>query len=176
MERVQADEPEAFGVLYDRFATRAHGLAFAISRNRTRAEDVVQEAFLSLWRTRARYDPVRGAVAAWVLATVRNRALDSLRRDGRHDSRRADGDGDDTTDRLTADGDVAAATVERDEAATLRGALATLPEAQRDVIALAYFGELSTSEIAAELELPLGTVKGRMRLGLQKLRHEDLAR
>lgn len=168
MLRVQADDPEAFGALYDRFGSRAYRVAYAIARDSSRAEDVVQEAFLSIWRSRASYQPGRGAVVAWVLGTVRNRAIDSGRRAGRHDNRRSDDERIEET--LQAPGSLEQTTVERDQAARLRGALAELPDAQREVIALAYFGELSTSEIAGELALPMGTIKGRMRLGLQKLR------
>ncbi len=168
MLRVQADQPDAFGELFDRFGTRAYRVAYAIEHNGTRAEDIVQDAFLSIWRARASYQPERGSVIAWVIGIVRNRALDSLRRHGRHDNRRAGGEH--MLERLQAPGSTEQATGERDEAAHLRGVLAQLPEAQREVIALAYFGELSTTEIASELVLPLGTVKGRMRLGLEKLR------
>lgn len=81
--------PDAFGALYDRFGTRAYRVAYAISRDGTRAEDIVQEAFLSVWRSRAAYQPQRGPVTGWVMGTVRNRAIDSFRRNGPHDSRRA---------------------------------------------------------------------------------------
>ena len=89
MVRVQADDPDAFGALYDRFGARAYRVAYAISRDGTRAEDIVQEAFLSVWRSRAAYQPQRGTVTGWVMGTVRNRAIDSFRRNGPHDSRRA---------------------------------------------------------------------------------------
>lgn len=167
MRRVQAGDSEAFGALYDRFATRAHGLARAVGRD-SQADDIVQEAFLSVWRSRAVFCPERGTVLAWVMGTVRNRAVDSHRRHARHDNRRSDAEG--IEERLCAPGNVEGEIAERDQAARLRRTLARLPATQRDVIALAYFGELSTTEIAAHLSLPLGTVKGRMRLGLIKLR------
>ncbi len=112
--------------------------------------------------------PQRGTVTGWVMGTVRNRAIDSFRRNAPHDSRRAAEDHID--ERLQAPGSLEETTGERDQAARLRGVLAQLPVAQREVIALAYFGELSTTEIARELALLLGTIKGRMRLGLEKLR------
>ena len=90
MQRVQADDPGAFGALYDRFGSRAYRVALAIARDKTRAEDIVQEALLSVWRSRAQYQPRRGAVVTWIMGTVRNRAIDSGRRHGRHDNRRAD--------------------------------------------------------------------------------------
>jgi RNA polymerase sigma-70 factor, ECF subfamily len=167
MQRVQADDSEAFGVLYDRFAARAHGLARGIGTH-AHADDIVQEAFLSAWRSRAKFTPERDTVLAWLMGNVRNRAIDSLRRQGGHDNRRANAEG--IEDRFHASGNLENEIAERDEAAQLRRSLASLPPAQRDVIAFAYFGELSATEIAAELSLPLGTVKGRMRLGLDKLR------
>lgn len=168
MVRVQADQPDAFGELFDRFGSKAYRVAYAIGHNGTRAEDIVQDAFLSIWRARADYEPQRGSVNAWVIGIVRNRALDSLRRHWRHDSRLAEGEH--ILDGLPAPGSTEQATGERHEAAHLRSVLAQLPAAQSEVIALAYFGELSTTEIATELALPLGTVKGRMRLGLERMR------
>ncbi len=170
MRRVQADDPEAFGALYDRFGARAYRVAGTTTRDATRVEDIVQEAFLSVWRSRARYRPAYGSVGGWIMGIVRNRAIDAHRRHGRHDRRRASDEG--LEERLAAVDDVEASAGERDTAAQLRATLARLPAAQSEVIALAYFGELSTTEIADELALPLGTVKGRMRLGLDKLRRE----
>lgn len=170
MRQVQADDPTAFGVLYDRYSARAYRVAAGIAPNRSHADDMVQEAFASLWRNRARYDPALGTVAGWVLATVRNRAVDVLRVQSRHDARRA-GAEHLVGVRLTAGHAVEERVAERDGAARLRTALGALPAAQREVIALAYFGELSAAEIADRLSLPVGTVKGRMRLGLDKLRH-----
>ena len=168
MARVQADEPEAFGELYSRFGDGAYRVAYGVARDGSRAEDIVQEAFLSVWRHRAVYRPEAGSVRGWLMGTVRNRAIDSFRKHARHDTRRAEVELID--ERRPASGDVADVVGARDEADRLRTTLARLPAAQRDVITLAYFGELSTTEIAAELSLPLGTVKGRMRMGLQKLR------
>ena len=170
MRQVQADDPAAFGVLYDRFSARAYRVATGIAQDRSHADDMVQEAFVSLWRRRARYDPALGTVSGWVMATVRNRAIDVLRAQRRHDARR---DGTDETfdERLTEADAVEERVAERDGAARLRTTLGALPAAQREVIALAYFGELSATEISDRLSLPVGTVKGRMRLGLDKLRH-----
>lgn len=173
MARVQADDADAFRFLFDRFATMAYRVAYSIVRDGGRGEDVVQEAFLSAWRTRGAYCAERGSVGAWLMGIVRHRALDSVRRNARHDDRRAD------EERITeggeAPGGIEDAVAEREQAIHLRGVLARLPVAQREVIALAYFGELSSSEIASELALPLGTVKGRMRLGLEKLREDRVS-
>ena len=132
-----------------------------------------QEAFLSIWRSGARYDRARGSVRTWVLGIVHHRAIDALRRArpcttsaapatraSRSASRR----------RERTDVEVA----RREEAATVRGALDTLPAEQCQVIELAYFGGFTHTEIAEMLDTPVGTVKGRMRLGLEKMR--DAAR
>ena len=168
MRRVQADSPGAFGVLFDRYSAPAFRVAAGIARNRSHADDVVQEAFISLWRSRARYDPELGTVGGWVMGTVRKRAIDLLRKQSRHDTRRAGPD--QPVDDPHAAADAMETVAERDGAARLRAALGQLPVAQRDVIVLAYFGELSATEIADRLSLPVGTVKGRMRLGLGRLR------
>ncbi len=169
MRRVQADDPDAFGALYDRFCPRAYRFAFGIVHDKLRAEDIVQEAFLSVWVSRSSYQPRHGAVVAWILGLVKNRAIDCARRYARHDKARG-ADGEHIDKFAQAPGDVEAATIERHQAAELRNLLTRLPEGQRDVITLAYFGELSATEIADTMSLPLGTVKGRMRLGLHKLR------
>jgi RNA polymerase sigma-70 factor, ECF subfamily len=132
------------------------------------AEDVVQEAFLSLWRGGARYDRTRGSVRSWVLAIVHNRAIDALRRGVVRDSRNAAEEG--AAERVAASECTEAEIVRRDEARNVRGALHELPPEQRQVIELAYFGGFTHTQIAEMLQLPVGTVKGRMRLGLTKLR------
>jgi RNA polymerase sigma-70 factor (ECF subfamily) len=132
-----------------------------------RAGDAVQEAFLSTWRNSAAYQADRGEVHTWVLGIVRNRSIDALRRHRRDDGWRADGG---SAEGLAARDDVQADAVAHDDARHLRDLLTNLPAAQREVIALAYFGQLTHTEIAAHLSLPVGTVKGRMRLGLVKLR------
>lgn len=169
MGRVQGGDVVAFGELYDRLAPRAFGVAGGVlGPGADRASDAVQEAFLSVWRNRCAYRSDRGEVQSWVFGIVRNRAIDSLRRHHRHDRLRADGDGIDRT--LAAPDDVPSLAVAGDDARRLRGLLGDLPDAQREVITLAYFGQLTHSEIAARLALPVGTVKGRMRLGLIGLR------
>lgn len=158
---------DAVEALYDRYAVRAHRVARSVCRDERIAEDAVQEAFLSVWRGREAYRPEIGSFATWLLAIVRNRAIDLSRRNGRHADRRADAE---LLDEEHAAGDVATEAVANADAPRLRALLAELPDAQQEVIVLAYFGQLSHSEIAHLLNLPAGTVKGRMRLGLRKLR------
>lgn len=165
---VQDDDVAAFGELYNRLAPRAFGVARALLGTADRAGDAVQEGFLATWRHRAAYRADGGEVHSWVLGIVRNRAVDNLRRHRRHDRRRADGEG--VPETLVGSVDVHADAVAGDDARRLRELMVALPDAQREVIALAFFGQLTHAEIAARLALPVGTVKGRMRLGLSKLR------
>ena len=168
MQLVRRGDSEAFEVVYERHATAAFSLAYRIVGTRIAAEDVVQEAFLSLWRSGARYDRTRGSVRTWVLGIVHNRAIDGVRRSMVHDRRRASDEGLEERFEARERTDVEAA--RREEAASVRAALDQLPAEQCRVIELAYFGGFTHSQIADMLELPSGTVKGRMRLGLTKMR------
>lgn len=172
MIRAQADDTDAFAELYDRHAVLAFRIARAICRDRSRAEDAVQEGFLAIWRHRAGYRPDAGSFRAWSMRIVKNRAIDSSRHAGTRPPAQSS---DASDDRLQADPDSttpqdeALARSERDE---LFASLRRLPAAQAEVIVLAFYGELSHSEIATQLDIPAGTVKGRMRLGLEKLRQQ----
>jgi RNA polymerase sigma-70 factor (ECF subfamily) len=167
MAQVSAGSVEAFGELYDRFCNRAYGVAFSVCRDQGRAQDAVQEAFLSVWRARASYRSQEGTVAAWLLTVVRYRAIDLARRHGKDAAHWAS---DERLHERPARDDVSETVIQRDDAHRLQVSLAQLPDRQQEVIVLAYYGQLSHTEIATELGLPPGTVKGRMRLGLQKLR------
>ena len=168
MQLVRRGEAEAFEVVYERHCGASFSLAYRMCGARAAAEDVVQEAFLSLWRSNARYDRTRGSVRTWVLGIVHNRAIDSLRRSVVHDRRRASDEG--IEERFEARDRTDVEVARRDEAQEIRGALGTLPVEQSRVIELAYFGGFTHTEIAAILDAPIGTVKGRMRLGLEKMR------
>lgn len=166
MGEVSAGRVEALTELYDRYCDRAYRVALSVCRDDGQAQDAVQDAFLSVWRSRVSYRPERGTVAARLLRSVRYRAMDIERGNGRHDARRA---AEDQLDSQSTGEDLAETVVRRETADRLQASLAMLPEAQQEVIALAYYGQLTHTEIAAQLGLPAGTVKGRMRLGLQKL-------
>jgi RNA polymerase sigma-70 factor, ECF subfamily len=168
MQLVQEGSPRAFEVVYDRHGGAAFSLAYRIVGNRVGAEDVTQEAFLAIWRNRERYLPTRGSVRAWVLGITHNRAVDALRRHQVHDRRRVEAEG--FEERQEAPERTEVEVVRLQEARSVREALGELPAEQARVIELAYFGGFSQSQIAEILEAPLGTVKGRMRLGLEKLR------
>ncbi len=168
MGRVQDGDARAFEVIFDRHSDIAFSLAYRMCGRRAMAEDVVQEAFLSLWRSGARYDRTRGSVRSWVLGVVHNRAIDLFRRDTVRAGK--DVSDEDAVQRLAAVESTENEVQRRDDAAQVRAALAELPGEQRQVIELAYFGGFSHTQISDMLSLPAGTVKGRMRLGLQKLR------
>jgi len=168
IDRVREGDTRAFEVIFDRHAGAGFSLAYRMCGSRALAEDVVQESFLSLWRGGVRYERSRGSVRSWVLAVVRNKAIDAFRGETAKTGRDVH---DDTLAELMPARERTPREVERrDDALRVRRALAELPSEQRHVIELAYFGGFTHSEIAGILELPSGTVKGRMRLGLTKLR------
>ncbi len=168
MALVHDGDARAFEVVFDRHSDVAFSLAYRMCGRRAMAEDVVQEAFLSLWRSGTRYDRARGSVRSWVLSVVHNRAIDTFRRDSTRAGKDVSDDA--AVERLPASENTAAQVEHGDESRQLRTALTELPADQRRVIELAYFGGFTHSQIATMLKLPPGTVKGRMRLGLMKLR------
>ncbi len=168
MQLVQTGEPRALEVIFDRHGGPAFSLAYRMCGRRAMSEDIVQEAFVSVWRSGARYDRARGSVRSWVLSAVHNRAIDAFRRESTREHRNVHDDG--ISERLPAAERTEEEVARRDDARQVRSALEQLPRDQRHVIELAYFGGFTHAEIADMLELPAGTVKGRMRLGLAKLR------
>jgi RNA polymerase sigma-70 factor, ECF subfamily len=168
MELVSDGEARAFEVIFDRHSGPAFSLAYRMCGRRSMAEDVVQEAFLSLWRSGGRYDRRRGSVRNWVLGVVHNRAIDAFRRGVVREGRNVSDEG--LAEQLPAAERTEIEVARLDEASQVRGELGKLPAEQRQVIELAYFGGFTHTEIAEMLTLPAGTVKGRMRLGLTKMR------
>jgi RNA polymerase sigma-70 factor (ECF subfamily) len=169
MALAQDGEARAYEVIFDRHAGAAFSLAYRMCGRRALAEEVVQDAFLSLWRSAGRYDPSRGSVRSWVLTVVHNRSVDTFRREIVRGEDRSEYD-DSIAEQLPARDDTDAEVERREDATRVRRALTDLPSDQRRVIELAYFGGYTHSEIAGIEGLPPGTVKGRMRLGLTKLR------
>ncbi len=171
MPLIGDQDPEAFAVFYDRHGGAAFSLAYRIVGERAAAEDVTQEAFISIWRSGARYDRTRGSVRSWMLGIVRNRAIDLLRsKAGR--APKLDFDDDSILEQRPATELTEEEALRHETAEEVRGVIGGLPGEQSKVIELAYFGGFSHSEIAKMLGVPLGTVKGRMRLGLEKIRGE----
>jgi RNA polymerase sigma-70 factor (ECF subfamily) len=170
MHLVALGDHDAFLLVYDRHAGAALGVALQMTRSREAAEEVVQEAFVNLWRRAATYDAARGSLRTFVVGVVRYRAIDALRRQHVRSRRHASDEGLEETHEASERTEVEAS--RREEAATLRAALGRLPRYQSRAIELAFFAGLSHREIAAQLDTPIGTVKGRIRLGIKKLRRE----
>jgi RNA polymerase sigma-70 factor (ECF subfamily) len=167
MTRLAGGEAQALAILYERHSGAGHTVAMGLLHDPHTAQDVVQEAFLSLWQHAKTFDARRGGVRSWILSIVRHRALDLLRSAC---YRRRMPDGDEQLlalhDHVMVEGEV----IRRCERGSLWAAIARLPAAQRQVVELAYFGGYPYPEIAAILGLPLPTVKSRLRLALHKLR------
>ena len=172
MERLAGGDLGALDRLYEHYGAMSFSVAYRITGDRATAEDVVQEAFLGAWRNAARYADARGTVKTWLLSIVHHRAIDAVRR------RRPTIEFPDTEapqpETLTLP-DTWAEVAQGIDRAAIEVALGRISDVQREAIELAYFGGLTQSEIAEKTGVPLGTVKGRMRLGLEGLRAAMLA-
>ena len=167
VEIVRGDEA-AFDLLYQRHARVMFSLAYRLVGDREAAEDLLQDAMLAAWRNAGSYVPARGSVRSWLLGNVRNRGIDLLRAWSTRSRRDAALAGERKVDQEAADSE--ARLVDRSMAGDVRKGLGDLPQEQSEVLSLAYFGGFTQSEIAELLSVPLGTVKSRMRLGLERLR------
>ena len=167
MDRLVRGDLGALDRLYDQYGAMAFSIAYRITGDRAAAEDVVQEAFLGAWRNAARYVDARGSVRTWLLSIVHHRAIDSIRR-RRPTTELPDAEAT-LPDTLTLP-DVWADVALRLDRDSVREAMEAISSVQREAIELAYFGGLTQTEIAERTGVPLGTVKGRLRLGLQGMR------
>ena len=167
MSLVGGEDADAFAGLYDRHSRVAYSLAYRMMGERQAAEDLVQEAFLGVWRAAGSYRSQRGSVRTWVLSIVRNRGIDQLRTMAR---RRRVHYRVEATASVTQPSEAFAETWRNSQREQVRESLRVLPPEQLKVLELAYYSGYTHVEIADQLDLPLGTVKGRMRLGLQKIR------
>ena len=167
MPLVEAADAEAFAALYDRHGRAAYSLAYRIMGDKQEAEDVVQDAFIRVWRSAGGYRVGRGSVRTWILSIVHNRGIDQIR------SRASRGRVQDKVEAsapTSEPSEAFAETWKNAQQEQVREALNTLPQEQVQILELAYFSGYTHIEIAERLDLPLGTVKGRMRLGLKKIR------
>jgi RNA polymerase sigma factor (sigma-70 family) len=170
MRQVAAGEIGGLETIYDRYHAMAYALALRITTETGLAEDVVQDSFLGVWRYASRYSQDKGSVRGWLLAIVRHRAIDAIRRQR---ANVAIGDeADEATPAALTLPDIWPEVAGRLDAEQIRRAMTALPPAQRDVIELAYFDGLTQREIAERTHAPLGTVKSRIRLGLATLRDQ----
>lgn len=163
-------DAEALGLLYDRYRRLAMAVAYRILEDATAAEDCLQDAFLQVWRNHTAYHPERGSVKSWLLTIVRNAAIDRHR--GKEGRARQDRPIDEIDYLLGENDDPHAHAIESLQAEQIKTAIESLPTEQRDAIMLAFFNGLTHQEIAERTGVPLGTVKGRMRLGLKKMRQQ----
>lgn len=164
---VHRGDPDALVAIYDRYGRLAFALAYRVLGNASTAEEVVQDAFTRLWQQAGAYDASRGNARTWLLTIVHNRSIDMLR--GRHGRQRTEQDLSAVAYRASST-DVWTEVSERLRREQVQAAVRELPDDQQAAIKLAYFDGLTHQEIAEQTGLPLGTVKGRMRLGLRKLR------
>lgn len=170
VRRMAGGDDQALGALYDRWSAIVHGVVSRLLRQPDDVEDVVEETFWQAWRQAARFDGSRGAVQTWLLTIARSRALDRMRALRRRREEPLDTDDGAAAVQRAAEGDPALDAEAAERRRIVRAALSTLPAEQREALELGYFGGLSQSEIAERTGQPLGTVKTRMRLAMQKLR------
>jgi RNA polymerase sigma-70 factor, ECF subfamily len=168
MRRIEKHDQAALALLYSRYAKPIYSLTFRILQNTVLAEEATQDTFLKVWRQAARWDSTRGQLSSWLLTVARHSAIDRLRQEKRQsapnltpleDSMPLASEGDAPDDPLLRDGQL------------LRALMHQLPPEQAQAIEMAFFGGLTHTELASRLNLPLGTVKARIRMGLQKLRN-----
>lgn len=163
----ETEDPEAFAALYDRHSKSAYSLAYRMMGEKQAAEDLVQDVFLKVWRAAGSYRAERGSVRTWILSIVHNRGIDQIRATA---SRRRTQDKVEASAAKTQPSEAFASAWRNSQRDQVRDALNTLPAEQLKILELAYFSGYTHVEIAELLDLPLGTVKGRMRLGLKKIR------
>lgn len=155
----------AFASLFDHFAPRLKGFIMRSGTGSGQAEEIVQDVMLTVWRKASQFDPARAQVSAWVYQIARNRQIDMIRKEGRPLP-------DELNENPESEPDASQIVALEQEAGHLKSALTKLARDQREVIEKAYLGELTHQEISSQTGLPLGTIKSRIRLGLQRLRHE----
>lgn len=171
LRRIAAGDRAALGELYDRFSRPLYATALQILKNAAEAEDVIHDAFVAVWEKAAAFDPQRGSAFAWVVAFVRNRAIDRVRSRSSHEQLlAASSPADLGYDGAELQRDVGEQVAAREEAQAVRVAFAALPVDQQQALRLAFFGGLTQEEIARSLDQPLGTVKARIRRALHNLR------
>ena len=170
LRRMAGGDEQALGVFYDRWQPLVHGVVLRILRQRDDVADVVEEAFWQAWRQAGRFEMGRGTVQTWLLTIARSRALDKVRALKRLREEPIEGESGDLVVQLAADGDPSMNAEAAERRTFVIAALADLPAEQREALELGYFAGLSQTEIAERTGQPLGTIKTRMRLAMQKLR------
>ena len=171
MQRLLHKDKRAFEAIFDRYGDLVYSTSLRVLRDAHLAQDVSQEIFVRLWRKPESYVAERGRFLTWLISVTRNRAVDEIRSRGRRLRHETASPEEQEREIPAGEGNDPALNAQlAEQARTVRAALALLPPEQRQVIELAYFGGLTQQEISDRLEQPLGTVKTRIRLGMQKLR------
>lgn len=160
----------AFGALYDELAPRVYGVVKRVVRDPAMSEEVTQEVFTEIWTTATRFDETRASVAGWVTMIARRRSIDRVRSEQSRRNRDDAAGGEASSAEAAAESVTESIVADRDEAVRVHAAMAALPADQRDVIRLAFLDGMTHVDIAESLGIPLGTVKGRVRLALKRLR------
>jgi len=168
VEQMMAGDENALAALYDRYSGMLFAMLVRILKDTGAAEEVLQDLFLQLWHSASRYDTARGSLAAWLLVIGRNRAISRLRGRGRHEVQE---DGETfSMENFASPGNIEDEASRAQMVERLRSAMATLPGEQRQAVELAYFEGMTQTEIAAQTNTPLGTVKSRVRAAMQSLK------
>ena len=169
---VQQGHQAALSALYDRYVNRVYGMALQKLTNPAEAEDITHDVFVNLWQRSSTFQPAKSSLTSWLLTVAHNRIIDALRRRRRSSEAHEAIARDPVAVSETAHEDTAAIAEQNEEAQQVRRALETLPDDQQEVINLSYYEGYSQSEISQRIQVPLGTVKSRMRLAMDKLRGE----
>ena len=173
LKRIAQKDPVALSLLYDQYNRLLFGLLISILKKKTEAEDLLQDVFTNIWEKADQYDPDRGTAYTWIVSLTRNKGIDRLRSKVYKEQKKQSTSLDDESvyhPLYSSENDPLEDTILSDRAEMLRNALQQISEKQRQVIHISYFDGLSQSEISDEYDIPLGTVKTRMRDGMMKLR------
>ncbi len=171
MRRIKAKDDKALEELYDLYNRLLFGMIISIVKSREEAEDVLQEVFVKIWEKAVTFDENRGNVYSWIVTLTRNKAIDRIRSKGYKTQQKATRDVDDPMFTLEGNkADPLESTIFSDRAELVKKALSMIPESQSEVLKIAYYRGMSQSEISEYLDIPLGTVKSRMRQGMIKLK------
>jgi RNA polymerase sigma-70 factor, ECF subfamily len=164
-------DADSFARLYDHYSTRLYSLAVQMVKSPEMAGEVLQDTFVDLWKTAHRYDPAKSSLFSWMVMILRRKAIDQMR----FESNRIPGPieaVDQEKETQVATNSPALEAAQREETNLIRQSLSALPAEQRDALSLAFFDGMTHEEVATHLNLPVGTIKSRIRLGLNKLRHQ----
>ena len=169
LQRIADRDEKALEALYDRYSRIVYSLVLAIVKQEEDAQDVIQELFLNIWEKASLFDPSKGSAYTWLITLARNRAIDRIRSRQHQSQQRIDRQIDIDTLFSLSDQSPIEGVISGERASLVKKAMAELQENERELITMAYFGGYSQSEISEKLNLPLGTVKTRMRQGMKKL-------